>query len=679
LRNPAPGKLVTLQHMLIRMFWISLLPLLLFAAYLVLSQVRDIDRLTERNAQHRLLNTNTLIENLIDSQIRCLQILAHSPLLDEPQRLEQFYRTAQGFRSCYGMDLILADNAMQMLLNTGVPFGTALPALPKPRAGGFAAAPSVLQTGQPAVSNIVDHPETGAPLVAVVVPLLREGTGTQLLISAMDARQIVKPLDTIRLPPGWVLSVIDGNGQTIARHPQGAAALADDAVDRLSQPIAVTGDRWRIMLEIDRAARRASLYRAMVVLGAGLLAALVIAFLLSRGASRSIVTAVGSLADSGGSAGVSSRRIAEVEAIRGRLDLYVQSLRDSEERYRELFASNPHPMWVYDLETLRFLAVNAAAVAQYGYSESEFLAMTIADIRPPEDVPRLQAHVAARGGQAAFGFDRAGIWRHVRKDGSLIDVEITAQPLMFAGRRAEAVLALDVTERMNVEQRIAHYVERLEKATLGTAEAISRTMDMRDPYTAGHERRVGAIAAAIAAEMGLSADVQRGLRVAGDLHDIGKMTVPAEILVKPTRLTPNELLLIREHPAKGHDVLKSIDFPWPVAEVAWQHHERLDGSGYPRGLKGDEILPEARILAVGRGGGDVLAPALPGRPRHRTRTGRSRDPCRASLRSRCGCRLPAAVPGKRLPHPGLVPRRAQSARAPEAWITLAYFSISRLR
>jgi putative nucleotidyltransferase with HDIG domain len=123
-------------------------------------------------------------------------------------------------------------------------------------------------------------------------------------------------------------------------------------------------------------------------------------------------------------------------------------------------------------------------------------------------------------------------------------------------------------------------------------------MDLRDPYTAGHERRVGEVAAAIAAEMGLDAETQRGLRVAGNLHDVGKITVPAEILSKPGKLSTLEFEIIKTHAAQGYEILKDIDFPWPVAEVAYQHHERIDGSGYPRGLKGEEIVLEARILAV---------------------------------------------------------------------------------
>jgi len=122
--------------------------------------------------------------------------------------------------------------------------------------------------------------------------------------------------------------------------------------------------------------------------------------------------------------------------------------------------------------------------------------------------------------------------------------------------------------------------------------------EMRDPYTAGHERRVAEIAVAIGAELGFDAPRLEGLRVAGHLHDIGKITIPAEILSKPGKLSAIEFMLIQGHAQASYDILKNVEFLWPVAEIALQHHERMDGSGYPQGLKGEAILLEARIMAV---------------------------------------------------------------------------------
>ncbi|MBU0595178.1 HD-GYP domain-containing protein, partial [Candidatus Bipolaricaulota bacterium] len=125
-----------------------------------------------------------------------------------------------------------------------------------------------------------------------------------------------------------------------------------------------------------------------------------------------------------------------------------------------------------------------------------------------------------------------------------------------------------------------------------------RTTETRDPYTAGHQRRVTELAVSIAEELGLAADMIAGIRAAGLMHDIGKMAVPAEILSKPSSLSATEMLLIQSHPQVAYEILETTAFPWPVADIVLQHQERMDGSGYPRGLSGDDILIEARILAV---------------------------------------------------------------------------------
>ena len=154
------------------------------------------------------------------------------------------------------------------------------------------------------------------------------------------------------------------------------------------------------------------------------------------------------------------------------------------------------------------------------------------------------------------------------------------------------------TARERAEKQAQSYLTQLESAFVSTVEVATTLSGLRDPYTAGHERRVGKIAAAIGAELGLDAHQQEGLRVAGYLHDIGKIGIPAEILSKPGKLSRLEFQLIQAHAQSSYEVLKDVKFPWPVAQVALQHHERMDGSGYPLGLQGESILLEARILAV---------------------------------------------------------------------------------
>jgi putative nucleotidyltransferase with HDIG domain len=141
-------------------------------------------------------------------------------------------------------------------------------------------------------------------------------------------------------------------------------------------------------------------------------------------------------------------------------------------------------------------------------------------------------------------------------------------------------------------------MDQLRKALGGTVQAIALVVESKDPYTAGHQRRVADISRAIATEMGLSPDRIEGIRMAGIIHDIGKVSVPAEILSMPRKLTDLEFSLIKTHAQSGYEILKDIEFPWPIARMVLEHHERMNGSGYPNGLTGDKLLPESRILAV---------------------------------------------------------------------------------
>jgi putative nucleotidyltransferase with HDIG domain len=156
----------------------------------------------------------------------------------------------------------------------------------------------------------------------------------------------------------------------------------------------------------------------------------------------------------------------------------------------------------------------------------------------------------------------------------------------------------ELAGRIQAEGEREQSFERLRRTLDGIVYALASTVEMKDAYTAGHQRRVARLACAIAEELGLSGQQIEGLRIAGLIHDIGKLSIPSDILSNPRRLTDAEFELVRIHPQVGYDILKEIEFPWPVAEIVLQHHERLDGSGYPNALKGEEILLEASIIAV---------------------------------------------------------------------------------
>ena len=155
-----------------------------------------------------------------------------------------------------------------------------------------------------------------------------------------------------------------------------------------------------------------------------------------------------------------------------------------------------------------------------------------------------------------------------------------------------------IIERKKAEEELKQSHEQLKKSFEGIIKTISTTCEMRDPYTAGHQQRVAQLVVSIAEGLHLSDNQKEGLRVAALVHDIGKMSIPAEILSKPGKLTSIEYALIKMHVQSSYDILQGIEFPWPVAQIVYQHHERMDGSGYPNALSGKDIIREARVLAV---------------------------------------------------------------------------------
>lgn len=209
--------------------------------------------------------------------------------------------------------------------------------------------------------------------------------------------------------------------------------------------------------------------------------------------------------------------------------------------------------------------------------------------------------------------------------------ESLAQEIGFGLRSIERQHKLDdeIHEKQQTQERLAD-------ALKATIEAMARTMEWRDPYTAGHQKRVASISTAIAKQMGWDDNAVQALYMAAMVHDIGKVAVPSEILTKPTRLTDLEMQMVQGHVESGYQILKDIPFPWPIADMVRQHHERLDGSGYPHGLKGDQICPEARILAVA----DTIEAMATHRP---YRPARGLSAAMDEVRSEAGEKLDAKV------------------------------------
>jgi PAS domain S-box-containing protein/putative nucleotidyltransferase with HDIG domain len=264
-------------------------------------------------------------------------------------------------------------------------------------------------------------------------------------------------------------------------------------------------------------------------------------------------------------------------------------LRDSEEKYRQLFNMESDAVFLIDNENGDILEANDSAAALYGYDHKELLKMKHTE---------LSAEPARTRDATLKHKDCVPLRYHKKKDGTVFPCEIAARHLMRNNRFVHIAAIRDITERMQKEHDVLQSLERLRNAMGAIIQATSAMTEARDPYTSGHQRRVANLARSIAKEMELSQDSIEAVRTAGVIHDIGKISVPAEILSKPSKLSEPELGLIRSHPTTAYNILKDIVFPWPIAEIIYQHHERMDGSGYPRGLKGDAILVEARILAV---------------------------------------------------------------------------------
>jgi PAS domain S-box-containing protein len=263
----------------------------------------------------------------------------------------------------------------------------------------------------------------------------------------------------------------------------------------------------------------------------------------------------------------------------------------AEERYRSIFENAQEGIF-QSTDEGRFLTANRALATMLGYDSPEDLMTTVIDIPKQlyvnlEDrkvlLKMIEEQESVRGFEAQF----------YRKNGSMIWVSVDLQAVRDTGGR---VLYYEgFNEDITIKRES---IERMRKALGATVQAMAMTVETRDPYTAGHQRRVADLARSIATEMNLSVDQINGIRMAATIHDLGKISVPAEILSKPTKLTALEFSLIKTHPQSGYDILKDIDFPWPVARIVLEHHERMNGSGYPNGLTGDNILMESRIIAV---------------------------------------------------------------------------------
>jgi len=285
--------------------------------------------------------------------------------------------------------------------------------------------------------------------------------------------------------------------------------------------------------------------------------------------------------------------VAAIECIRDNTEKRKaqEELWEAEERYRGIFENAQEGIHRTTPDG-RIILANQAMARIFGYDSPEELMARVTDAKHqlyvhPEEREKLkdllQRHGIVKNYEAELR----------RKDGTPIWVSLTLR----AVRDAEGhILYYEGLDEDITDRKLS--IEKIRKALGATVQAIAMAVEARDPYTAGHQRRVADLARAVATDMGLSADKIEGIRTAAIIHDLGKISIPAEILSKPAKLSPVEFKIIKTHPYSGYEILKEIEFPWPVARMILEHHERMDGSGYPGGLKGAETLLESRILQV---------------------------------------------------------------------------------
>ena len=268
----------------------------------------------------------------------------------------------------------------------------------------------------------------------------------------------------------------------------------------------------------------------------------------------------------------------------------------AQQRLGELANAIPNPLLVLSPEG-RHLEWNGALETLTGLGPERLSEATIADLAHADD---LAAAAAALGRVVQTGRPDSVDARIITADGSARLYRWHGAAGHDADGRIDrvAVVGVDLTDLKAIQDELQQSVLRAQDLLRQTVAALTVAVEKRGAYTAGHEQRVTALSLAIADEMGLPSEEREGLQYAASLHDIGELAVPADILVRPALLTPSEREIVKSHSDHGYEILRSVSFPWPVADIIRQHHERLDGSGYPCGLKGGEIRREARIIAV---------------------------------------------------------------------------------
>jgi PAS domain S-box-containing protein/putative nucleotidyltransferase with HDIG domain len=264
-------------------------------------------------------------------------------------------------------------------------------------------------------------------------------------------------------------------------------------------------------------------------------------------------------------------------------------------RYRRLFETAYDGILILDFDTGKIQDVNPYLIQMLGYTKEEFVGKELWEIGAIVDKA---ASIKAFAVLKKDGYIKYNDLPLRTKDGRIISVEFVSNAYGVNGDRVIQCNIRDITDRKYAEGELIRYQQALTLNMFQVVDALTKVIVARDPYTYQHQLRVSNLCVAIATELNLPINQIEGLRLSASIHDIGKIAVPAEILTKPIALESFELEALHRHAQTGFDIVKNINFEWPLAQTIYQHHERLDGSGYPNQLRGDSIIKEARILMV---------------------------------------------------------------------------------
>lgn len=272
-----------------------------------------------------------------------------------------------------------------------------------------------------------------------------------------------------------------------------------------------------------------------------------------------------------------------------------QRIIEMSKQFKAIFEDSKNAIAMY--EDGNIIQLNNAFVTMFGLrARHESLGKSILSIVAEEERDRIKGFI--KGRIEGKDINEEYTTKCVRKDGLIFDVKVNVSTYMTGGKMIGVVTVEDISKQIDAQNRLQESNIKLKKSLLSMVTAMVKTVEARDPYAAGHQQRVAMLSTVIGKELGFSKFKLEGLSVGAQIHDIGATTIPTDIIIKKTPLNDCEMNLIRDHAVTGAKMLEGIDFLWPIQDIVHQHHERVDGSGYPRGLKGDEIIIEAKIVAV---------------------------------------------------------------------------------